>query len=319
METFEFVAKKRRWKTKLMLALLSLVMAFIAMLGAKALSSHFIIKQANEVIRISELLDAVAYPNQRIYAWSANGGDYFHGGIKNKWLREVAGVPVQSTVQEIDFSWTSIDWSGLHLTDDSTYLGQSLYDLENNQKKGQFYNPKAKSVDGEIVATPTQEIPYLKQIPHQMVEVYISFDQPYTAKEIREKVPKNIETSWYWIGTTSRGDSSIWRDMDLYGVEGDWFLGNSGETTVARFLERLQAVETIADKRTYGGISLSDDIASYVKQFSKETARDQLTFGGVVLTGRAEDFAALEKADWIYASSIGTVVPDTPYSILSGE
>lgn len=350
METFEFVTKKNKRRNRVITIILSLVIAFVAMLGAKALSSHLISKKAWEVVRLTELYDAVAYPNQRIYAWSANGGDYFHGGIKNKWLREVAGVPVQSTVQEIDFSWTSMDWSGLMASGDETYMNGVLYDLANAQKKGQFYNPKAKSVDGEIVATPTQEIPFLKEMPKQLVEVYVTFDKPYTLKELREKIPATLQENWYWIGTTSTGDPSDWKDMDLFGTDPHGFTReefidpdaveeamkkvrkNNQEMdpdlmqtkTVNAFITNLKQLMELSGRSTYGNTSPIDDVKVYVQQFeglniTKEAEQDKLTFGGVVLTGKAEDFAALEKADWIYASSIGAVVPDIPYSIRSGE
>lgn len=349
METFEFVAKKNKRRNRVITIILSLVLAFAAMLGAKALSSHFISKKAWEVVRLTELYDAVAYPNQSVYSWGANGGDFFHGGIKNKWQREVAGKPVFSDTQEIDFSWFTMDWSDF-VKSNGTYADGILYDIENNQKKGQFYNPNAKSTDGEIIAEPVQEIPFLKEMTKQLVEVYVTFDKPYTLKEIREKIPAALEQNWYWIGTTSTGDPSTWQDTDLFGTDSYGFtreefvdpeavakatkkVSKNGEKmdpeiaktkTVNAFIPNLKELLELGGRSTYNDVAPIDDVKAYVQQFehldlTKKEDLDQLTFGGVVLTGKAEDFAVLEKADWMYASSIGSLVFDFPYSIGSGE
>lgn len=319
METFELIVKKRRWRNRVIIAVLSLLMTVVAMLGAKSLSDYFISKQVQEVMRVSNILDSVAYPNQRIYRWSANGGDYFHGGIKNSWVRDVSGVPVQSNEQEIDFSWTSINWGSTVASEHETFVKDSLYDPYRQQKKGQFYNPKAKSREGESIASPVQEIAYLRQFPNQLVEVYVSFDQPYTLKQIREKIPAKLNQNWYWIGTTSTGDTSTWKDMDLYGIDGDWFSTDPTSSEVKSLAINLQALADLPVQVTYANVPPHDELPVYLSKLDQLTAPDQVTFGGVILTGQTEDFASLENADWIHASSIGTLAVKHPYFNHSGE
>ncbi|MER0124125.1 hypothetical protein ABPH35_10960 [Streptococcus sp. ZJ93] len=42
-------------------------------------------------------------------------------------------------------------------------------------------------------------------------------------------------------------------------------------------------------------------------------------FSGVILTGKAENFAQLENQDWIFASSIGAAIPNQPYYQLDAK
>nr|WP_105138953.1 MULTISPECIES: anti sigma factor C-terminal domain-containing protein [Streptococcus] len=61
-----------------------------------------------------------------------------------------------------------------------------------------------------------------------------------------------------------------------------------------------------------------NDLQAFVDKFgntdfTKQEEIDQLEFAGIILTGKAEDFAQLEGKDWIYASSIGASIPIQPY------
>jgi hypothetical protein len=44
-----------------------------------------------------------------------------------------------------------------------------------------------------------------------------------------------------------------------------------------------------------------------------------LTFSGIILTGKAENFSQLEGKEWIAASSIGASVSNQPYYKLDKE
>lgn len=82
-----------------------------------------------------------------------------------------------------------------------------------------------------------------------------------------------------------------------------------------------------ADKNlfpTINNYSSYSDIEAYLQRFGKldirqSKDRDQLTFAGLILTGKAENFAQLEGRDWITASSIGASTPNQPYYKLDKE
>lgn len=67
-----------------------------------------------------------------------------------------------------------------------------------------------------------------------------------------------------------------------------------------------------------------NDVESYLKKFGRldireEKNRDQLTFSGVILTGKSENFAQLEGKEWNHASSIGASIQNQPYYKLDKE
>ena len=77
-------------------------------------------------------------------------------------------------------------------------------------------------------------------------------------------------------------------------------------------------------KSSYNNVTPSDDIKTYLKKFgkldlSKKEDLEKLEFSGVILTGKAENFAQLEGKEWIYASSIGASIPNQPYYKLDKE
>ena len=82
-----------------------------------------------------------------------------------------------------------------------------------------------------------------------------------------------------------------------------------------------------ADKNLFpslSGYNMYNDVDAYLKKFGQldirePENRDQLTFSGVILTGKAENFTQLEGKEWIYASSIGASVPNQPYYKLDKE
>ena len=91
------------------------------------------------------------------------------------------------------------------------------------------------------------------------------------------------------------------------------------------FLDNLKKYSaTDIGKSTYNNVTPSDDIKTYLKKFgklnlSKKEDLEKLEFSGVILTGKAENFAQLEGKEWIYASSIGASIPNQPYYKLDKE
>lgn len=70
----------------------------------------------------------------------------------------------------------------------------------------------------------------------------------------------------------------------------------------------------------YGFVTITDadgneySAEDYLKDYLEANQDPETaTFAGVILTGRAENFAPLQKANWIYASNIGQSVQIQPY------
>ncbi|MBY5035218.1 anti-sigma factor C-terminal domain-containing protein [Streptococcus gallolyticus] len=348
METFEFVTKKRKRRNRWMTVSLSVLAISGLYIGARMITGKVISNQAWKVVHEVELVESVAFPNIKAYTWSANGGDMFNGGIKGRQAKDIYGIPVDYGEYKTDFNILSIRWGKLFesTTGKQTEAGATI-NIENNQKVSHFYNVKLTAgqpgTQGGKSSEPTNEIKYTKDMKNQLVEVAITFDKPYSLKELQTMIPKNLKTNWYWIGTYSKGDPSWWEPSNLYGTSPE-------NLTRKEFVHKKEAEEAVAklkegeklDKRlsemkdvdgflanlkkymesdrssTYNGFKTQDDIKVYLKKFgnldlSKKEELDKLEFAGIILTGKSEDFAKLENQSWIYASSIGASIPNQPY------
>ena len=204
------------------------------------------------------------------------------------------------------------------------------YTLTLRQKYPVFYNINAKgTIDTKRIP---QELASVKEMPNQLVEVALTFDKAYTYKEIQQMIPSNLKINWYWIGSQSEDGDNTTDPQTTYGANASLlFTYDSDVRKKAKeakkeqqtFLDYLKK----ADKNLFprvSGYNTYNDVESYLKKFGQldireAENRDQLTFSGVILTGKAENFAQLEEKEWIYASSIGASVPNQPYYKLDKE
>lgn len=344
METFEFVTKKRKRRNRLITVALAVIAVFGLYIGARVLSTKLISHQAWKVVDEVALEESIAYPNIDTYTWSADGGDLFHGGIKGKQAKDVYGIPVDYADYGFKFDLFGRRWGdGFETgTGQSTKFGSNIK-VDRNLKIAQFYNTKAKAKKSEHINQPTKELPYIKEMKNQLVEVAITFDKPYSLKEIRTMIPKGLKTNWYWIGTNTTGDPSWWAMDSLYGTSPEMLTRkeyvHKKEAEEARdklkdgeklddrlaemkdvdgFLTNLKKYMEMDSGSSYNGINPADDIKAYLEKFgkldlSKKEDLEKLEFAGLILTGKSEDFAQLENQSWIYASSIGVSIPNQPY------
>ncbi|MEY8463764.1 anti sigma factor C-terminal domain-containing protein [Streptococcus merionis] len=349
-DQFEKIAKKKKKKNLIVTVMVTLMSLGVLFIGTKMIFGRIIHDKGWEVVHTMENLEAVAFPNSNTYRWRANGGDLLHGGIKGARAKDIYGVPVYHSEYETNFSIFGINWGNSELHGRGTHYGNGLYQLKTGQKVPQFYNINVKPSEGEAFFKPTQEISDLKEMTGQLVEVAITFDKPYTLSEIESMIPDNLKTNWYWIGTKSTGDPSTWSDDSLFGTGPEGFtreeyldpkavdkamadVTQNGEKldksitktkTVEAFFSNLKALLRAPGDATYNNTRPRDDVEAYLKTFghldlTDKNHRNQLEFSGIILTGPAENFAQLENASWIYASSIGASTPNQPYYQLDKE
>ncbi|WP_277592707.1 anti sigma factor C-terminal domain-containing protein [Streptococcus sp. DD11] len=76
-------------------------------------------------------------------------------------------------------------------------------------------------------------------------------------------------------------------------------------------------MQSLSVKTSQGEVYNTDKELAYLNQ-TYQTA-EECKFSGIILTGRAENFAQLEGKEWIYASSIGASAPNQPYYQLDRE
>ena len=332
METFKIIAKKSRrkrlWKTVVISSFVSLVLLGLLGKGLAELASG----NGRDLQKQYEIMSEIAYPNVDYDSLYYTQTSYFSGTLRSDRFKDLNGVRVAYPAYEGNYSLTG---SYKNPTSEATYSSTSgTYTRELRQKYPVFYNVNAKQTKSSDPAP--QELVSVKEMPNQLVEIALTFDKPYTYKEIQQMIPSNLKINWYWIGSQSEdGENGMALRTDpqtTYGANSTLLnpypSDGKKESEEAKqeqqtFLDYLK--ET--DKNffpTVNNYSMYNDIEAYLKKFGQldireEKNRDQLTFSGVILTGKSENFAQLEGKEWNYASSIGASIQNQPYYKLDKE
>ncbi|MBF0787640.1 MULTISPECIES: anti sigma factor C-terminal domain-containing protein [unclassified Streptococcus] len=314
METFEVLAEKKRreWKKRTILIsfgsiLLSGGAVFLIWLGLAFLS----VKQHHQLDDYYHRQTTIAFPNMQRDHIRVTSANPFGGNYEANLIKDVDGISVK--YEEIEANFSVMKWKPDFLAtfvrpasveQDSTEIA---YSYKSHQKAALFFNPKANYNPEAIIRKPAQELPYLAQMKGQLVEVAISFDKQYTLAELEEKLPKNLKANWYWIGSASNLDSTHQAISHLFGwtPRKQWL-----EPSYQEFYELLEEFSRSTEFKEMGQEELVEDVRVHL---ASEGELGKATFGGVILTGKAEDFAQLENQDWIFASSIGVAIPNQPY------
>ena len=140
------------------------------------------------------------------------------------------------------------------------------------------------------------ELSSVSKMENYVAEVAISFDQPYTLKEIQTKIPDNLNIVWLYMVSPIRDESRGPAGMPVYGFEPG----------------------TLSKNRTKGSlIPLNDIIMGMTRTFkvlksNENKPFDQVKILGVMLTGKTENFKALENQNFIRGAS-GVTAQIVPY------
>ena len=332
METFEILAKKnkrkRLWKTVAISSLVSLALLLLLGKGLIELASS----NGRNLQKEYEVISEIAYPNVDYDSLYYTKTSSFSGTLRSDRFKDLDGVKVAYPAYEGNYSLTG---SYKNPTSEGTYLSLSgTYTRTLRQKYPVFYNINVKGTKDSN--SMPKELASVKEMPNQLVEVALTFDKAYTYKEIQKMIPNNLKINWYWIGSQSEdGENGMALRTDpqtIYGANSTLLnpypSDGKKESEEAKqeqqtFLDYLKK----ADKNLFpsvNGYNMYNDVEAYLKKFGQldireAENRDQLTFSGVILTGKAENFAQLEGKEWIYASSIGASVPNQPYYKLDKE
>ncbi|MGT2757453.1 anti sigma factor C-terminal domain-containing protein [Streptococcus ovuberis] len=322
MEAFELLTKKRQKKAIKRTILISSVVTFLGLvlvlLGVMGLE----LMAQNNYNRLQDYYFqrlTVAFPNIDFGSPSMRmkrfGGEY-----KDYLTKDILGIAVPYDDLEATYSI-----SGFHrdhsleyvrpanVTQDATEMA---YSPKKHLKSPLFFNPQAEYGPEDIIRKPAQELPYVSKMENQLVEVALTFKQRYTLEEIQTFIPKNLKVNWLWIGSETKLNSSKLLLGDLFGWKPRQpYLDESFQefTAILENVYQEQAKVTISSQQKL----LNQDLAHFLDEAKQGMSNAR--FGGVILTGRAEDFAQLEEMDWIYATSIGISIPNQPYYTLGKE
>ncbi|HEM2865335.1 anti sigma factor C-terminal domain-containing protein [Streptococcus suis] len=320
MKTFEEVTKKSKrknlWKTVGLSSIVGIVL-LLSSIYALRLFSNYRSQQAQE--HFNRVLQ-VTYPNVDVERFYVNEIGIVSGYVDYNLSKDLAGVPFAFGHLEVDYNLYGIFANfGQYFPEGSE---EYYYHQDSNSKLPIFYNTKT--------ASGRQELSYTKEMKGQLIEVAITFDKKYTLAEIRNMVPNNLKKNWYWIGTEkSQLRTEYLSLVSLFGLDSEQLQAVTAEVAtddLVPYTSPLTVMKELVDYQGDYALSpeIKGDVQAYVDKFgdpdfTQQAEIDKLEFAGVILTGRAEDFAELENADWIYASSIGASVQNQPYYQLDVE
>ncbi|CYU36062.1 membrane protein [Streptococcus suis] len=320
MKTFEIATKKSKkkhlWKT-VGLSILGLLLITGATLKTLQILTA---NNGEKIYQEHELLSQVAYPNIEYSTYYYKATSLFAGAVHADCHKDLAGVPVAFGDYEYHY-----DWLGTYLNfsqDGPSYKGNIAYDRQTWSKLPLFYNTDKVDTD-DFARVPSQELSLVKDMSNQLVEVAITFDKKYSFGDLQTMLPQNLKKNWYWIGTASKKNTADFRIDQLFGLDGEVLQVYQPDPNLPKEAEiwnPLTPMKKMAEQYNHylGEYALVTDVKTFLDKFgktdfSKQESIDKLEFAGIILTGKAEDFAQLEGKDWIYASSIGASIPIQPY------
>ncbi|AUC24315.1 hypothetical protein CGZ53_01075 [Streptococcus uberis] len=299
------LAKKRRRKTFLMTIVFSLLATLLLFALCFKLLSNMTAKNGQKVYNDYQQLAEIAYPNISYNSLYYFPTGQFSGKVHADRFKDLDGIPVAYSPFEANYSLTGAFDAG---ASDVFSKNKLLYDRGNLQKIPQFYNTKVKFSKNDVKTSPSQDLKYLNQLEDKVIEVAITFDKPYTYKEIKTMLPKNLKQNWLWIGTYTTLDTSQWP--------------NQFGTDTENIYSAINTMFNVSKNSPHVGINnvnIYSDLDNYLKDNKHIKDVDQLSFAGIILTGKSENFNSLKGKKWIYGSSLGASIDYQPYYQLDVE
>ncbi len=221
----------------------------------------------------------------------------FGGNIISNRSKNINGYVVPWNTLTSSYGWIRINIDSNELTPGFYWSNKEFYEYDKQTKKkfATFYNPAIKEYFDGV----QNELGEVSQMNNYVAEVAISFNQPYTLQEIKEKIPDNLNIVWLYmtspIGDESKGPAG----MPVYGFNPD----KSPEEAYKGFVDSLNQYDDAGDDET---------IQKFLKS-NKGKPFDQVKILGVMLTGKTENFKVLENQDFIRGASVGVTAPIVPY------
>lgn len=181
--------------------------------------------------------------------------------------------------------------SGFHWSDTEFYE----YDKQTKSKSATFYHPSIKKYYNGV----QNELGEVSEMENHVAEVAISFDKPYTLQEIQAKIPDNLNIVWLYMASPISDESKGPAGMPVYGFE----LSDNPKESYSSFVDGLKEYDSNWDDET---------IQEFLK-VNKNKQFGEVKILGVMLTGKTNNFKALENQDFIRGASVGATAQIVPY------
>ncbi|GAB6621389.1 sigma factor regulator N-terminal domain-containing protein [Bacillus cereus] len=291
--------KKAKRKQLLKIIITSIIVVMMLIPIIYKVGNYFAAKSSTKLHEHLFLHNAIAEPNVQIDSQVTSNSSMFGGNIISNRSKNINGYIVPWNTLTSSYGWIRINIDSNELTPGFYWSRSNAefyeYDKQTKNKFATFYNPNIKDYHDGV----QNELGEVSQMNNYVAEVAISFNQPYTLKEVQTKIPDNLNIVWLYmtspIGDESKGPAG----MPVYGFNPD----TSPEEAYKEFVDSLNQ---------YDDDGHDEDIQKFLKA-NKNKPFDQVKILGVMLTGKTENFKALENQDFIRGASVGVTAQVVPY------
>lgn len=288
--------RKAKIKQVLKMIMITLLTLVIVIPLFFRVGDYFAARNASKLHDALFLKHAITQPNVQINSQLKAQNAIFGGNIVTNRSKNINGYVVEWSTLTSKYDWlfTHIDTNelipGFYWSDSQFYE----YDKQTKTKSATFHHPLIE----EYYYIPN-EIEAVAQMETHVAEVAISFDRPYTFAEIESKIPDNLNIVWLYMASEIGDESQGPAGMEVYGFTPS----TSPEDEYESFIKNLEV---------YGGRGNDDAISTFLKENKEKDFKD-VEILGVMLTGQAKNFKALENQGFIRASSVGATAGMVPY------
>ncbi len=319
---FEKFTKKARWKKWLKIILTSLISAVVAVFalgaGLNWYSDHLSLSYQNSTNAAAQ------------YAWSQNENVSTTSPIQEPYgaLDKEAVIATYKNIDGYHVPWQTQNWVNGQLINKYgalTFSGNNAFLDSTQQKVALFYTTDEKILQSKnyVWGQPTHIADTISTLKNQVAEVAVTFDKPYTYAEIQQMIPSNLLINWYWAGGLAENiNPNALGIPSPFGIPSD--VDNEGNPTgkltnadyanAVGGMNSKNLVELMVNGASYLYKDTNDNFAkaaAHVK-YSEELKLADAKFSGVILTGRTQNFAHLDKKSWVFATNTGVTTEIRP-------
>lgn len=289
--------KKAKRKQLLKIIITSIIVVLILLPIFYKTGNYFAAKGSTRLHDSLFLHNAIAEPNIQIDSQVTANSSMFGGNIITNRSKNINGYVVPWSTLTSSYGWlrSNIDSNelvpGFYWSDTDFYE----YDKQTKNKVATFYHPSIQDYFDGV----QNELSEVSQMKNYVAEVAISFDQPYTFQEIKAKIPDNLNIVWLYMASQITDESKGLSGLPIYGFKPS----SSPKDAYDGFIEALKEY----DDR--GG---NEPIQEFLNS-NKNKKWDEVEILGVLLTGQAQNFKALENQSFVRGASVGATAQMVPY------
>lgn len=299
---FKKLARRVKFRRWLVTIFIAIAVSIGVIVGGYVFSQRLASKASLATMNLTTELETVMSPNIKSNDAYLTDGTFMGGNITSHRYKEIEGYRVAWSPIKMHFSGLR-GYSGYDMYNATDTSKTGVYDRVTQQKIPMLYNLKADQSQ-ELVKAP-HELGKVAKSKNMIAEVGITFKKPMTYAQIQAKLPASLHSEWYWIGVSGNIATSG-QDNNLLGVQATKSNGQLSNSDYQEFRQAMVQVKQTGVDWSNGKFSLMKYGTDFVKQHAKLS---QAKFAGIIVTGKSENFKAINGANWIYASSVGYFEP----------